>query len=397
MHIAQSLRNNFKSNNGWLIHPLADILLLNFGVLLIGVFTLDFAFGGYSIENTIWAEIRPKWIWLVVIETHLMAPYVIIFLRPDLRAHCLQRKLTFIWIPLAIYLAIVGVFHISISNELFRTIGNQRFLFLWTIPLVLFEMRHFSAQNYGILSLYRKSGPEEGQTLEMQKQARSADKIFITLNMLILLPLAWLFFGSNKFYIFGVDTTWTHENLGSIQLAAVAVFTWYAWKMMESKSLTVPRILFSVVILFQVFLATLIHQKYSGIMFIVPHCIAAIAISTLALRGSHDGGKSNSGGASIAKGSLLFSLGILVLGGFTYLFVYKLYLVEPRISCRGSFTDMNYGTGALFHSNLASSVWWGFLLWLYVMHYYYESFLYRSSSPVSTDLKKQFSISDDRI
>ncbi len=390
-----------KKPNDWLLGPVFDILFLQFGYFLLAFFLFDMFLNGQIVKDG-WAVARPNWLWLVVVEAHLMAPYAIILSRSDLRQYCATKKNTFIWAPLALLVLFIGILFISIKNELFKHVAGENYILLWTVPLIIFEFRHFSAQNYGILSFYRKAIRTTSVDKKKLEIAKKADKYFVAFSMMVLLPLCWVFSGSSKLRIFELkqyQTPWLSDVFLAI---ACFTFAYYIYLQMKSETLTVPRFLFSGTIFTQVGLATMISQTYSGIFFIVTHCVAALAISALAMqpitKDSRKIPESKPTTRRFFTLSTFWSTAFLFGCGFLYLSTYKAYLIEPHITCRGTFvTDNSYGAGHSTSSLLVSASWWGFMLWLYVMHYYYESFLYRNNTPVAAELKERFSIDQDRI
>jgi hypothetical protein len=101
---------------------------------------------------------------------------------------------------------------------------------------------HFSAQNFGVLALYRyQSG--QGRNLDVQ-----VDKIYAIITTLVFSPLIWLSQGSrfHGLYLLGFDKNWVVDGVALIPAASVVCALAYTIFELKKPSRNIPKLLFAI-------------------------------------------------------------------------------------------------------------------------------------------------------
>lgn len=109
-------------------------------------------------------------------KAHNLAPIYHAWARADFRRVMLQNKLRYVWAPLTTFIICLLV---GLASGI---TGNQALSYCLLVPFTFWNLHHFAAQNFGLLSLYRnRQGPES-------LAQRRLDKFFCFFMMLVAVP-----------------------------------------------------------------------------------------------------------------------------------------------------------------------------------------------------------------
>lgn len=120
---------------------------------------------------------------------HIFSPFITAWSIPEFRTRMIDRKVIYIFRPMALLFGVVIITTIGVkfSGELFpdSLMGHLQPHILIIYLFLLWNTWHFSAQHFGVLSLYRYR-----QGVRAEKQ-RSIDRYYTVAMTCVLLPIAW--------------------------------------------------------------------------------------------------------------------------------------------------------------------------------------------------------------
>jgi hypothetical protein len=346
------------SRSPWLTSPAWDFFWVLNAVWLVPLAVLFF-FLGRQEEYFRWVLTASL---TLLVFGHVLGPIVAAWTIPELRSRMAREPGKFIFLPLALFLVPAALY--AVARPVWFLVALQAGYCLWNIW-------HFSAQNFGVLSAYRhRSGA--GRPVE-----RRLDKLYCVLIGLVFLPLACYFHFANLGALFEIlPAPGEARGLGPVivggSLACAAAAVVLEWR---RAARSWPRILFGIGMGLQPVVTVLFGPMYFLAVVMLNHWLVEIGFSAKVIGGS----------ASRRLLGFVLAAGLLILISLQM----KIWGFDGAVAVFSQEAMVWDPSGA--HSPLLPQNvdWLGvFLLGIFFVHFLYDRYLYAFGDPATGEIVK---------
>jgi hypothetical protein len=264
---------------GWLVSPQWDLFWLLSGLFALPVIGLLYLLGQNSAIDRFYLIVA-----LTIAGAHWISPMAVAWSSPGLRKVALVNRRRFIYLPLA-GLLIPTVLGLSAGLLPVQWPGLLHLAHPWMLVFILqitFDIQHFCGQNFGVLSIYRKTAGLSSA------EDRSMDQLYCRAINWVLMPLAWLSQGVIWGPILGYVPR--AEAHGPVVMGVCAV-TSLATVLMIVRDIrtgnsSLPRILYIFTLGMSVVLTAYSATLYGLFVFALWHWITAIGLGARVRHGT---------------------------------------------------------------------------------------------------------------
>lgn len=318
-------------------------------------------------------------LYVYLLGAHVPAPVVLAWRHPEFKTMMLQNKKRYILFPIlfpisfAIMGLLAGLSLTSVaggSNFLPHIAGpkdllNAILVFFWIY--IAWNGYHFSAQNFGVLSIYRN------KVGGFRKTQRTVDQWFCHLNCIFLLPVCWYlahytFINSALVYFPNVsDQTFVWMRGCCLLIAGAALIVMFTREVLRNERVSLARLavianigLLPIVIF--------ISMPAFNAMYGWSHFLTAIGLTGHVLATNR---AKRVGQFELRPFVQFYARYLLLIAIFPSFLVYK--TMELEGSSNGF---LNLASASLFITTVV-----GFRFGLAIVHFLYDRFVYKFSRP----------------
>ena len=310
---------------------------------------------------------------------HIFSPIITTWMNPAFRTNMLRQWKRYILLPAATLVLPCILFVLGLkllkTSEGSPLIASTELVALVLYTFILWNTWHFSAQHFGVLSIYRRRSSLNEPAIRIR------DRRFTVIMTCVLLPLAWYTQSQRLGPLYEyLPTPHARGSLAWIVITASAAITLYMLfeEFRERRGIS-PRALYMVTIGFQPVFASISYFTYNFALFTMSHWIIAIALSSRIL--ANQGAGESTSTWERYRWYLGIYFGFILLSVPIYLFFYSADVMGPVASdARFVITSVFQRDGASSLSGLTGTTAMAILAGLYFgitfVHFQYDRFQY---------------------
>ncbi len=365
----------------WLCTPVWDSFWILSGLWLLAIVLAAHGAGYVPLVPNLLAVGAVAFLW----GGHIVSPVVASWANRDLRAHMLRNTRKFVGVPLALLAASLGL---SLLGDLSQWPGVPRDVAAHLNPrlslfygFIAWNTWHFSAQHFGVLSIYRRTSGQGGA------RDRRLDRAFCVAMTCVLTPLAW-YSQDRKDLLAGLlsygPAPAALPALGPAVVTAAAVLTvLFVAAERRKPNGSWPRALYGLSIGIQPIFGVVSYPIYHVAVFSICHWLIELALTSRILRGEVAASRVAAAArawrrAGFAIGLTLFA--VISVGMFAVFHsrtVHTAIGIAPPVA-HGHHSLFAYHSGAV---QLAFAALSGAYFGLSFIHFAYDRWLYAFSRP----------------
>lgn len=310
---------------------------------------------------------------------HILSPIITTWANPEFRRHMLDHWKRYILLPLITLALPCILFSLGLtflkSNPGSATFASNDLVTLVIYTFILWNTWHFSAQHFGILSIYRRRSSLNDPAIRIR------DRRFTVIMTCGLLPLAWYTQSQRLGPLY--EYLPTPEARGTLAWliigTAVGLTLYMVFGEFKRKRTATPRALYMITIGFQPVFASISYFTYNFALFAMSHWIIAIALSSRIL--ANQGTSESASPRQHYQWYLGIYFGFIALSIPIYLFFYSPEVMGPVASdARFLITSVFQREAAPMLGTLTGTTAMAVLAGLYFgitfVHFQYDRFQY---------------------
>jgi len=279
---------------------------------------------------------------------HIFSPIITTWVNPDFRLNMLKQWRRYVLLPVATLALPCVLFFLGL--KVIRTPGGSPLMeptdlvAMVIYTFILWNTWHFSAQHFGVLSIYRRRSSLNDPAIRIR------DRRFTVLMTCVLLPLAWYTQSQRLGPLYEyLPMPEARGGLAWLVIGASIALTLYMlFQEFRQKNAVTPRALYMITIGFQPVFASISYFTYNFALFAISHWIIAIALSSRILANQGTGESANTW--KRYRWYLGIYFGFILLSVPIYLFFYSADVMGTVAS------DARFLITSVFQRDKASSL-----------------------------------------